>query len=81
MSKKTWGPGCPSCHVGVLALNDDDFWECTECGLQARTWVPGRLAVLDWRGSGKFRTPRRVLPPEERIVIPETDSRFLKPLL
>ncbi len=69
---------CPACGEGVLVLNDADFWECKACGLQGRTWVPGCLSVLNWKGTGAFRMPERTIPADALLVIPETEPGFLR---
>src|ERR1035441_9723013 len=38
----------------VMKLNQDDFWESEETGLQI-TIFPPYAAILRWRGKGKFR--------------------------
>ena len=49
---------CPESKLrGIIAetqLNEDDFWESTETGLQITTFPP-YAAVLSWRGKGKFK--------------------------
>jgi hypothetical protein len=49
---------CPESKLrGIIAemqLNEDDFWESTETGLQITTFPP-YAAVLPWRGKGKFK--------------------------
>ena len=37
-----------------MKLNEDDFWESEETGLQIAVFPP-YAAVLKWRGQGKFR--------------------------
>ena len=49
---------CPESKLrGIIAemqLNEDDFWESTETGLQITTFPP-YAAILSWRGKGKFK--------------------------
>jgi hypothetical protein len=49
---------CPESKLhGIIAemqLNEDDFWESTETGLQITTFPPF-AAILSWRGKGKFK--------------------------
>jgi hypothetical protein len=37
-----------------MRLNEDDFWESVETGLQISVFPP-HAAILRWRGAGKFR--------------------------
>lgn len=49
---------CPACSLkGTkvdLKLNHQDFWECEVCHLQATSFSPF-LAILHWKGEGKFK--------------------------
>lgn len=49
---------CPVCSLKGkrvdLKLNHLDFWECEVCHLQATSFTPF-LAILNWRGEGKFK--------------------------
>jgi len=70
---------CPAClRTGIssqLQLNEDDFWECSACHLQAHTLLPGMLGILDFQGTGDFRqNPARALSRHNRIVIRDNET-------
>ncbi len=56
-----WNGYCPECAFkGMnekMKLNDDDFYECEESGLQIVLTFPNFFAsILKFRGKGKWRT-------------------------
>lgn len=50
---------CPQCLLEnrriPMVLNDDDFWECPTCRLQASTSGMGMFAIQRKRGKGNLR--------------------------
>ena len=46
-------------RLGEMKLNNDDFWESKETGLQI-TVFPPFATILRWRGKGKFRESSEV---------------------
>lgn len=53
---------CPQCLLDgdhqEMTLNDDDFWECPKCRVQAHSASFGMFAILDKRGRGSLRTDK-----------------------
>ena len=46
-----------------MKLNQDDFWESVQTGLQVSVFPP-YAAILNWRGTGKFRASSGVASDE-----------------
>jgi ribosomal protein L37AE/L43A len=75
LSPRTRG-NCPECHDSPMLLNENDFWECEKCGVQAHTLFPGYLSVLPVRGMRTFRQPAIHLNCTARDVLYDNSPRF-----
>jgi len=72
-----WSGFCPECALNGKAvrmrLNDSDFFESEETGLQICV-IPGLLAtILNFRGDGKFRSTPSFADesPRDEILCPQ----------
>lgn len=65
---------CPECLLQgkaiAMRLNEDDFWECPESGLQIVV-SPAVATILRWRGQGKFRSEAAAPPLPDGLVYAE----------
>ncbi len=60
-----------------MKLNQDDFWESLETGMQM-TVFPPYAAILKWRGKGKFRESSNQIASDELFGLVMTATQIAK---
>ena len=75
---------CPQCLLVnrrvAMKLNDSDFWECTDCHLQAHSRSKGMFAIMHKRGNcAEFRNAEATASVIGWVLSPASAEAPFKP--